>query len=125
MKTPQPGFVGYTPQLATAVAVYSEDQAVPLRGLFGLREISGGSLPARAWSRFTTAAMQGQPVQAFAEPARVGTGPPPTPAPTTYPTLSPRPEDDATPRELALPPRPAGELTPRPLPSPTPAGGHG
>ncbi len=118
-------FVGYTPQLATAVAVYSEDQAVPLRGLFGLREVSGGSLPARAWSRFTAAAMQGQPVQAFPEPARVGTGPPPTPTPTTYTTLPPRPEDDGTPRELALPPRPADELTPRQLPSPTPAGGDG
>jgi membrane peptidoglycan carboxypeptidase len=61
-------FVGYTPQLATAVAVFSERQDVPLRGLFGLREVSGGSLPARTWSRFTAAAARGAPVVAF--PAR-------------------------------------------------------
>jgi membrane peptidoglycan carboxypeptidase len=104
-------FVGYTPQLATAVTVYSEDKSVPLRGIFGLREVSGGSLPARTWSRFTSAALQGAPVVEFPEPARVGVSPEGPPTPTTYPSLTvpPRPESEAAPRELppVAPPAPA------------------
>jgi membrane peptidoglycan carboxypeptidase len=107
-------FVGYTPQLATAVAIYSERKDVPLRGLFGVREISGGSLPARAWSRFTAAALEGAPVLPFPERARVGAAPSGTPTPTTYPTLPPRPEDDGAPRQLAPPGDRAG---PTPAPS--------
>ena len=113
-------FVGYTPQLATAVTVFSEDQAVPLRGIFGLREVSGGSLPARTWSRFTAAALQGVPVVEFPEPARVGASAQGTPTPTTYPTLPPRPETEAAPRDLT-PPAPRGSSATR-RSSPPPSG---
>ena len=113
-------FVGYTPQLATAVAIYSERQEVPLRGLFGVREISGGSLPARAWSRFTAVALEGAAVLPFPERAGVGASPSGTPTPTTYPTLPPRPDGDGAPRELP-PPAELAEEGPPAEPAPDPA----
>jgi membrane peptidoglycan carboxypeptidase len=103
-------FVGYTPQLATAVAVYSERRDVPLRGFAGVREVSGGTLPARAFSRFTAAALQGQPVERFPEPAFVGAVPAQTPSPGPTPSpLAPRTDAPGPPSELAEGlPEPAG-----------------
>ncbi|MFP5220399.1 MAG: transglycosylase domain-containing protein [Actinomycetes bacterium] len=100
-------FVGYTPQLSTAVAVFSERQDVPLRGFAGVREVTGGTLPARTWRTFMTAALEGAAVAAFPPPARVG---PPPRAPLPTPSVSPLPprEDDG-PREL-VPPSPGAPL---------------
>lgn len=95
-------FVGYTPQLSTAVAIYSERQDTPLRGIAGVREVTGGTLPARTWSRYMTAALAGQPVLEFPEPSMVG--PPPIPTPTLS-TPSPAPDD-------AVPPPPAPPAAP-------------
>jgi membrane peptidoglycan carboxypeptidase len=107
-------FVGYTPQLATAVAVYSERRDVPLRGFAGVREVTGGTLPARAFSDFTLAALQGQPVERFGEPAFVGAVPSETPPPG--PTPSPLPPRDDTPG----PPPPVQPLAEAPQPTGTP-----
>jgi penicillin-binding protein 1A len=51
-------FVGFTPELATAVWV-GDDQARPMR------RIGGGDLPARVWQGFMTIALEGQPVRPF------------------------------------------------------------
>ena len=94
-------FVGYTPQLSTAVAMFSERPDVPLRGVAGLREVTGGTLPARTWRRFMTAALDGVPVAAFPPPAQVG---PPPRAPVPTPSVSPLPpRQDDGPRELVRP----------------------
>ena len=96
-------FVGYTPQLSTAVAVFSERQDVPLRGFAGVREVTGGTLPARTWRTFMTAALDGVPVAAFPPPAGVGPPPPPEPLPT--PSISPLPpRQDDGPRDVVAPP---------------------
>lgn len=72
-------FVGYTPQLATAVLMAKEDEAgipVSLSGTGGLETVTGGSFPAAIWTAFMTAALEGQPVEEF-----------PPPPPDTEPTL--------------------------------------
>jgi membrane peptidoglycan carboxypeptidase len=58
-------FVGYTPQLATAVLMAKEDSSglpVSMAGTGGLQSVTGGSFPAAIWTAFMTAALQGQPV---------------------------------------------------------------
>ena len=86
-------FVGYTPQLATAVALFSDRPDLPLRGIAGVEEVTGGTLPARTWNRFMAAAHQGMPVKAFPPPAYGGVepSPSPSPSPTASPSASPTP----------------------------------
>ena len=64
-------FVGYTPQLATAVLMAKEDadgMPVSLSGTGGLSTVTGGSFPAAMWTAFMKAALEGQPVLEFPEP---------------------------------------------------------
>ena len=88
-------FVGYTPQLATAVALFSDRPDLPLRHIAGVAEVTGGTLPARTWSRFMAAALKGAPVRAFPPPVYGGVAPSPSP--------SPSPSISATPSPTALP----------------------
>ncbi len=85
-------FVGYTPQLSTAVAMFRDGNA-PLQGIAGYSQIYGGTLPAKMWSAFMTGALAGQPVQQF--PARAPVGVPLSPSPT--PTATPTPSSTACP----------------------------
>ncbi|MDH2428794.1 transglycosylase domain-containing protein [Sphaerisporangium sp. TRM90804] len=58
-------FVGYTPQLSTAVNMFRDDNKtvrVP-----GYGALFGGSLPARVWKAFMAEAMAGKPVKEFPE----------------------------------------------------------
>jgi membrane peptidoglycan carboxypeptidase len=64
-------FVGYTPQLATAVLMAKEDAAgipVSMSGTGGLTTVTGGSFPAAIWTAFMKAALSGLPVKKFAPP---------------------------------------------------------
>ncbi len=64
-------FVGYTPQLATAVLMAKEDAdgiPVSLSGTGGLETVTGGSFPAAIWTAFMTAALEGLPVEEFPPP---------------------------------------------------------
>ncbi|MDQ8705709.1 transglycosylase domain-containing protein [Streptomyces sp. LHD-70] len=63
-------FAGYTPELATVVAVLGQDPnppygQTPLYGALGEARINGGAYPARIWAQFTRDALQDQPVQDF------------------------------------------------------------
>ncbi|MFA9430109.1 transglycosylase domain-containing protein [Egicoccus sp. AB-alg2] len=53
-------FVGYTPTLSAAVWVGHVEGRVPLRNVNGVREVTGGTLPARMFSETLTAALAGQ-----------------------------------------------------------------
>ncbi len=55
-------FVGYTPQLSTAVWVGRPEGDVPMRNVRGIN-VTGGSFPARIFSQYMRAAMAGLPVQ--------------------------------------------------------------
>jgi penicillin-binding protein 1A len=61
-------FVGYTPQLATAVWMGDPAGEVPMRGVGGINVV-GGSYPARIWNTFMAGALASQPAIAFPTPA--------------------------------------------------------
>ncbi|MFE4538038.1 transglycosylase domain-containing protein [Streptomyces scopuliridis] len=62
-------FAGYTPDLATVVAVMGADPVTaaqkPLYGALGQRRINGGGAPAEIWGRFTAAALRGSEARDF------------------------------------------------------------
>ncbi|TXL88812.1 transglycosylase domain-containing protein [Streptomyces sp. IB2014 016-6] len=56
-------FAGYTPDLATVVAIMGADprtaQQRPLYGALGLDRVNGGGPPAQIWGQFTATALEG------------------------------------------------------------------
>ncbi|MET9821717.1 MULTISPECIES: transglycosylase domain-containing protein [Streptomyces] len=62
-------FAGYTPDLATVVAVMGQDPKTaahkPLYGAMGLERINGGGAPAEIWGQYTRNALKGEPVAEF------------------------------------------------------------
>ncbi|WP_286991128.1 transglycosylase domain-containing protein [Thermomonospora sp. CIF 1] len=62
-------FVGYIPQLSTAVAVYNDQkETLVLDGAV----VQGGTVPARLWNVYMTQATRGMEIQQFPPPAYVG-----------------------------------------------------
>jgi membrane peptidoglycan carboxypeptidase len=62
-------FVGFTPNLSTAVWIGYKDSLKPVRGIKGIRGgVTGGSLPAMTFQRYMSAALETEPVLQFAEP---------------------------------------------------------
>ncbi|RST24439.1 penicillin-binding protein, partial [Streptomyces sp. WAC04770] len=62
-------FAGYTPDLATVVAVMGQDPdsgiQTPLYGALGLARVNGGGVPAETWAAYTEAALRSSPAQEF------------------------------------------------------------
>jgi penicillin-binding protein 1A len=56
-------FVGYVPQLATAVWVGRPEGDTPMRNIHGVAAVTGGTYPARIFGRYMKAALAGVPVQ--------------------------------------------------------------
>jgi membrane peptidoglycan carboxypeptidase len=85
-------FVGFTPQLSTAVALFGPKPADRLK-MDGVREVTGGSYPARVWHSYMTNALSGLPVEAFPPPAFVGAArnAAPSPTPSAPPGKKPGP----------------------------------
>jgi len=61
-------FVGYTPELATAVWVGYPDSQREMKAVHG-RAVTGGSFPAEIWSQFMTTALKGTPKRTFSQPS--------------------------------------------------------
>jgi membrane peptidoglycan carboxypeptidase len=96
-------FVGYTPQLVTAVAFHRElgdDPLAPLNGVAYQSVFTGAGYPTSIWTAYTAAALEGEEVLTF--PGRPITTPSPTPT-----TSSPSPSPSTS------------SATPKPSPSPT------
>jgi membrane peptidoglycan carboxypeptidase len=113
-------FAGFTPQLATSVAVFYEDNR-PLTGIAGLAEVYGATLPATAFKRFMDAALAGTPVQRFPAPAHVGHAVSdvcPAPPGTTFVAI---PGGPSCSRTGSAVPAPSPSRRPSPSPSPTPS----
>ncbi|MFF5155503.1 transglycosylase domain-containing protein [Streptomyces sp. NPDC000348] len=77
-------FAGYTPDLATVVAVMGQDPVTaghkPLYGAMGLPRVNGGGAPAEIWGQYTREALEDVPVSAFSlrlQPGAWKTQPPP------------------------------------------------
>ncbi|MFG2134120.1 transglycosylase domain-containing protein [Streptomyces sp. NPDC048751] len=62
-------FAGYTPDLATVVAVMGQDPVTaahkPLYNALGVARMNGGGPPADIWAQFTKDALKGKPVKDF------------------------------------------------------------
>ncbi|MEW1910548.1 transglycosylase domain-containing protein [Kitasatospora sp. NPDC085895] len=72
-------FVGYTPELVTAVALFGQDPdtgaQVTLDGVGGTGEAAGGRYPTLIWTAYMKAALSGEPVSDFTAPKQVRTRP--------------------------------------------------
>ena len=66
-------FVGFTPQLATAVWMGSPEAQVPMNSVGGIN-VYGGTFPAKVWHNFMVEAMDGLKVEQFVEPASTRPG---------------------------------------------------
>jgi penicillin-binding protein 1A len=124
-------FVGYTPQLATAVWMGSPTAETPMRGVGGIN-VQGGSYPAGIWGAYMKDALAGQPAIPFPQPdyslipgaQQIGSPAVPTssvPSVTTPPTSTP-PTSLSTPTitrpNIVIPPRPTFPNTePRTVPT--------
>ncbi|MFD7704105.1 transglycosylase domain-containing protein [Streptomyces caelestis] len=93
-------FAGYTPDLATVVAVMGQDPVTaghkPLYGAMGLPRVNGGGAPAEIWGQYTREALQDTPVTAFTlrlQPGAWKTQPPPGDS-STGPSSTGTPGDD-------------------------------
>ncbi|WP_225802868.1 transglycosylase domain-containing protein [Streptomyces sp. NK15101] len=79
-------FAGYTPELATVVALMGQDpesgSQEPLYGALGQPRMNGGGVPAEIWGRFTREALEGTPPRDFELRLMPGAEPVP-PAPPT------------------------------------------
>ncbi len=64
-------FVGFTPELSTAVWIGYPDAVRPLLDVHGEARVQGGNWPARIWREFMSAALQGQPVRDFSYPEQL------------------------------------------------------
>lgn len=64
-------FVGYTPQLSTAVWMGHSDRLESLINVNGVGRVTGGSHPAVAWRDFMVAAHEDLPVVEFPEPVEI------------------------------------------------------
>lgn len=129
-------FIGYTPQLVTAVAFHREldgDPLAPLNGVAYQDPFTGGGFPTQIWTAYMSAALAGEGVLPF--PGRPVPSTSPTPTPTTFaPSPTPAPTTtSATPKPSpttsSATPKPT-KTTPKPSPStssatPSPSEGDG
>lgn len=115
-------FVGYTPQLSTAISMYRLDdnekhkgrKFEKMYGTGGEEKIHGASFPAQIWHDYMAEAMQGKKVVDFPKAEPIGdklygggaSSPKPTPSYTPPPSPSITPSDTPPPSAPASPPSP-------------------
>ncbi|WP_431776673.1 transglycosylase domain-containing protein [Streptomyces cucumeris] len=104
-------FAGYTPDLATVVAVMGQDSNTgvqkPLYGATGLDRVNGGGYPAEIWAEYTGSALEGEAATEFDLRLEDGSGAPDdvpaTPdTPTSPPPVVTTPPD-TTPPDTSVP----------------------
>jgi membrane peptidoglycan carboxypeptidase len=105
-------FIGFTPQLSTAVWLGNDTKHASQPVTSGGLEVYGGDIPARIWQSMMNGALSGFPVLQFPPPAAVG-----TPINTSKPTTSPSPTATAT---VTATPTVSPTVTPTVIPTVTP-----
>lgn len=116
-------FVGYTPQLSTAVTMYRLDdnetskkrEFLSMFGTGGQDKIHGASFPSTIWHDYMEQALNGVPAVGFPTPEPIGDkvyggGMSPSPSAPPSPSDSPKPSDS---------PSPTPSVTPSKSPKPT------
>ncbi|MGI9120927.1 MAG: transglycosylase domain-containing protein [Acidimicrobiales bacterium] len=104
-------FIGFTPELSTAVWIGNKTKPTSLFNIKGVARVTGGSIPAATWKAFMTEALKDVPPSDFTKPPP----PPPPPAPPPPPPTSfipvPVPPTTSTP-EVTEPPTTATTRVP-------------
>jgi membrane peptidoglycan carboxypeptidase len=128
-------FAGYTPELVTTVALFGQDpvsgKQVSLDGTGGAPGAAGGNFPARIWTAYMAAALDGRPVTDFPEPRgrwSAGTSSTPSSTPSSSPstpatapsTPAGQPSTPVEPDRSGSTPTPGPTPTRKPTPTPTP-----
>jgi membrane peptidoglycan carboxypeptidase len=112
-------FVGFTPQVSTAVMYVRGNGRKPLSGW--LPSYFGADYPTATWAATMSAIMDGLPVEDFPPPANLD-GKAPTSGHDPYtppPPPPPKPKKTKTVAPTTAPPPPAPTYTPPPAPTPT------
>ncbi|MGW0365582.1 transglycosylase domain-containing protein [Streptomyces sp. NPDC002990] len=113
-------FVGYTPELSTAVTLFRTDptsadkKLISMNRVGGTDSIHGGDIPAVIWTEYMREALKGAPVTRFPEAEDIGVVADEVGAPTPPPSAVPSP---STP-----PSTPPPSSSPPPSPSPSKGG---
>ncbi len=110
-------FVGYTPQLSTAISMYRLDdresskkrEFLEMFGTGGEEKIHGASFPAQIWHDYMEKALKNQKPLPFPEPEDIGVVVGETPSPTPTPTQS---EEQSTPSSTPSPTASQAEPSP-------------
>ncbi|MFF4758802.1 transglycosylase domain-containing protein [Streptomyces sp. NPDC001292] len=112
-------FVGYTPQLSTAIGMFRLDdneknksrKFEEMYGTGGQDKIHGASFPSEIWHDYMLEALQGAPAEKFPKPEPIGeivnAAPSPTPTPSATPTEEASPTPSPTPSEVEPSPTPS------------------
>ncbi|WP_345581567.1 transglycosylase domain-containing protein [Streptomyces prasinosporus] len=120
-------FVGYTPQLSTAISMfrYPDDESIKNRqflemfGTGGQEKIHGASFPSEIFADYMEDALKGQAPKAFPTPEPIGEivndDPAPTPTPSATETEEATPSETPTPTETETTPAPTETATCRPF----------
>ncbi|MFF5918338.1 transglycosylase domain-containing protein [Streptomyces flavochromogenes] len=122
-------FVGYTPELVTAVALFGEDtkgNQVTLTDTINRGRANGGRTPAQIWGDYTTGALDGGSDASFdlETDGSATVDPDPTPTGSTEPTEEPtteEPTQEPTTRSPGPTPPPTSTATTPPEPTRDPA----
>ncbi|GKQ38670.1 transglycosylase domain-containing protein [Streptomyces sp. A012304] len=116
-------FVGYTPQLSTAISMFRLDDDetnknrsfLEMFGTGGQKKIHGASFPAQIWHDYMAEAMEGLPVKTFPTPEPIGevvnAEPSPTPTPSQTETEETSPSPSPSPSETETEPSPSPSET--------------
>ncbi|MFJ8189839.1 transglycosylase domain-containing protein [Streptomyces sp. NPDC096094] len=118
-------FVGYTPQLSTAISMfrYPDDETIKNRsfmemyGTGGEKKIHGASFPSIIWQDYMEDALKGTKAEKFPKPEPIGEVINDTPPPSPTPSPSPTEEEETSPSPSPSPSE--TETSPSPTPSDT------
>ncbi|MFJ4619616.1 transglycosylase domain-containing protein [Streptomyces sp. NPDC088812] len=116
-------FVGYTPQLSTAITMfrYDDDETnkdrefLEMFGTGGEEKIHGASFPAQIWHDYMEEAMDGLPVKKFPTPESIGEVLNEDPEPSPSPSVTETEEEEESPSPSPTP----SETETEPSPSPS------
>ena len=121
-------FVGFTPQVVGAVALYQvgeDGSAEDITTFGGFDQITGGSVPARVFTWMMAPILKGMDVEQFPKRANIGVVSSPTPSPSVTPSSKPEPTETTEPDPVVTPsetpdPLPTGDPLPDPTLTPAP-----
>ncbi|MDO0926871.1 transglycosylase domain-containing protein [Streptomyces sp. TG1A-8] len=112
-------FVGYTPQLSTAISMFRLDdnannknrKFLEMYGTGGQEKIHGASFPAQIWHDYMAQALKNEPAVKFPTPEPIGrvinAAPSPPPVPSVTPSERPSESPSPTPSRTSASPSPS------------------